>query len=82
MPINLRDLISNPASGRLSTSDTTTLGAFLVTSFVLVWSTIKNGEVSEGLYLAYIGGWVAQSQISKHFSIKRSREAKDDNSTA
>ncbi|MGC8341832.1 hypothetical protein [Pantoea stewartii] len=72
--MGLRDLISNPASGRLSTSDTTVLGAFLVSSFVLVWATVKSADVPGEIYLAYLTAWVAQSQVSKHMSIKRAKE--------
>lgn len=78
---SLRDLISNPASGRLSTSDSIVLGAFLVSSFVLVWVTVKSTIPPGELYLAYLATWVVQSQSSKHMSIKRARE-KEANSAA
>ncbi|MCX9038842.1 DUF2644 domain-containing protein [Citrobacter portucalensis] len=71
---SLRDLISNPASGRLSTSDSIVLGAFLVSSFVLIWTTVTRADVPGELFLTYLGAWVAQSQASKHMSIKRARE--------
>lgn len=71
---SLRELVSNPASGRLSTSDTIVLGAFLVSSFVLVWVTIRYEDIPGELYLTYLGAWVAQCQASKHMSIKRDRE--------
>lgn len=71
---SLRDLISNPASGRLSTSDSIVLGAFLVSSFVLIWVTVKHTDVPGELYVTYLGAWVAQSQASKHMSIKRAKE--------
>lgn len=75
MPVkSLRELISNPSSGRLSTSDTIVLGAFLVSSFVLVWATVTREEVPGELFLTYLGAWVAQCQASKHMSIKRDRE--------
>ncbi|KNC89915.1 hypothetical protein [Trabulsiella odontotermitis] len=70
----IRELISNPASGRLSTSDTIVLGAFLVSSFVLVWVTVRHEEIPGELFLTYLGAWVAQCQASKHMSIKRDRE--------
>ena len=35
----LAELVTNPATGRLSTSDTTLVGAFLVASIVLIWVT-------------------------------------------
>ncbi|HDT2145338.1 DUF2644 domain-containing protein [Kosakonia sacchari] len=72
--MRVRDLITNPSSGRLSTSDTIVLGAFLVSSFVLIWLTVTRPEVPGELYLTYLGAWVAQSQASKHMSIKRARE--------
>lgn len=72
--ISLGELITNPSSGRLSTSDTIILGAFLISSFVLVWVTVTRTEIATELYWAYLGAWVAQSQASKHMSIKRARE--------
>lgn len=74
MKMSLRDLITNPSSGRLSTSDTIVFLAFLVSSFVLLWLTVTRTESPVELYLAYLGAWVAQSQASKHMSIKRARE--------
>lgn len=71
---SLNDLITNPGSGRLSTSDTIVLGAFLVSSFVLMWVAITRTDIPGELYWAYLGAWVAQSQASKHMSIKRARE--------
>ncbi|WP_080950011.1 DUF2644 domain-containing protein [Citrobacter amalonaticus] len=72
--MRVRDLITNPSSGRLSTSDTIVIGAFLVSSFVLIWLTVTRPDVPGELYLTYLGAWVAQSQASKHMSIKRARE--------
>ncbi|WP_233443781.1 hypothetical protein [Enterobacter asburiae] len=67
-----------PATGRLSTSDTIVFfWAFLVSSFVLVWLTVTRPETPGELYLTYLGAWVAQSQASKHMSIKRAREVRD-----
>ncbi|HHA1743088.1 TPA: DUF2644 domain-containing protein [Enterobacter roggenkampii] len=77
MTISLRDLVTNPATGRLSTSDTIVFLAFLVSSFVLVWLTVTRPETPGELYLTYLGAWVAQSQASKHMSIKRAREVRD-----
>lgn len=71
---SLNDLITNPGSGRLSTSDTIVLGAFIISSFVLVWVTVTRADIPTELYWAYLGAWVAQSQASKHMSIKRARE--------
>ncbi|MGK3122893.1 DUF2644 domain-containing protein [Candidatus Pantoea formicae] len=71
---SLRDLISNPVSGRLSTSDTIVFFAFLVSSFLLVWVTVKTTEIPSELYFAYLSAWVTQSQVSKHMSIKRAKE--------
>jgi hypothetical protein len=48
-----------------------------VSSFVLVWLTVTRPETPGELYLTYLGAWVAQSQASKHMSIKRAREVRD-----
>ncbi|EFG7849487.1 hypothetical protein EYD79_00950 [Shigella sonnei] len=72
----LKELITNPASGRLSTSDSALVGAFLVTSFVLVWSVVA-GRIEEWMFAAYIGAWVTQNQLSKYMAIKRAKEVPD-----
>ena len=72
--MRVMDLVSNPASGRLSTSDTIVFLAFLVSSFVLVWVTVTSRDMPGELFFAYLSAWVAQSQVSKHMSIKRDRE--------
>lgn len=77
MPLKPLQLITNPSTGRLSTSDTTLFGAFLVSSFVLVWSTVT-GHLEEWQVAAYLAAWVFQSQASKHVAIKRDREVKSD----
>lgn len=81
MPLKLLQLISNPSTGRLSTSDTTLFGAFLVSSFVLVWTTVT-GHLEEWHVAAYLAAWVFQSQASKHVAIKREREVKNDTQPA
>lgn len=77
----LKELITNPASGRLSTSDTTLVGAFLVTSFVLIWNAVA-GHIEEWMFAAYIGAWVVQNQVSKHMAIKRDKEVSNGNPTS
>ncbi|BBF84900.1 hypothetical protein DLM_1276 [Aquitalea magnusonii] len=64
------DLIRNPASGRLSTSDSTLVGAFVVSSLVLLWITVS-GKLDEWLYVGYLAAWVAQNQASKRAAIAR-----------
>lgn len=73
----IRDLVSNPVTGRLSTSDTTLFGAFLVSSFVLVWVTVT-GHLEEWHVAAYLAAWVFHSQASKRAAIKRDQEVKPD----
>lgn len=68
----LAELVTNPATGRLSTSDTTLVGTFLVASIVLIWVTAA-GHLEEWLYVAYLGAFVFQSQASKHVAIKRDK---------
>ncbi|BEM40709.1 MULTISPECIES: hypothetical protein [Serratia] len=68
----LGELITNPATGRLSTSDTMVLGAFLVASFVIVWVTVT-GHLEEWHLAAYLGAFVFQSQASKFAAIKRDK---------
>ncbi|CNL28994.1 Uncharacterised protein [Yersinia frederiksenii] len=76
----LKELITNPSSGRLSTSDTTLVGAFIVSSLALLWATIfgQSGDIWFGLYLA---AWVTQSQASKHQALKRDKEVSSATST-
>ncbi|EHD21537.1 MULTISPECIES: hypothetical protein [Brenneria] len=68
--MSLRDLITNPASGRLSTSDTLVVAAFVATTVVLLWYA-WTGQLTEWLFVGYIAAWVTQSQASKYNSIKR-----------
>ncbi|BFI57332.1 hypothetical protein KD4_12770 [Yersinia pseudotuberculosis] len=69
----LKELITNPSSGRLSTSDTTLVGAFIVSSIALLWATIfgQSGDIWFSLYLA---AWVTQNQASKYQALKRDKE--------
>lgn len=68
--MSVKDLITNPATGRISTSDTIVIGAFVVASIVLFWLVFR-GELSEVIYTAYIAGFVTQNQMSKRAAIKR-----------
>jgi hypothetical protein len=65
----LLELVTTP-TGRLSTSDTTLVGAFLISSLVLMFRAWF-GEMTDVEFGAYLGAWVAQNQISKQASIKR-----------
>ena len=73
----LLELIENPASGRLSTSDTTLVGAFIVSSVVVCWLAFSN-TLTEWALGAYLAAWVAQNQSSKLNALKRDRELKND----
>ncbi|MBK0413612.1 hypothetical protein JD974_04255 [Chromobacterium haemolyticum] len=66
----LRDLITNPATGRLSTSDSTLVGAFLASTLALLYATVT-GQLSEWLFVGYLAAWVTQSQASKRAAIAR-----------
>lgn len=70
---SLKQLISNPETGRLSTSDTTLMGAFIASTGVLLWCAYS-GQVDEWLFIGYLTAWVAQNQASKQAAIKRDRE--------
>ncbi|WP_272669399.1 hypothetical protein [Providencia sp. PROV178] len=71
----LKQLITNPATGRLSTSDTTLFGAFIASTFVLIWVTLSGRMVDcEWLYAGYLTAWVVQNQASKQAAIKRDKE--------
>ncbi|EKN3986568.1 TPA: hypothetical protein ACJTCA_002576 [Yersinia enterocolitica] len=74
----LKELITNPSSGRLSTSDTTLVGAFIVSSLALLWATIfgQSGDIWFSLYLA---AWVTQNQASKYQALKRDKELSSGN---
>ncbi|CFB70771.1 TPA: hypothetical protein U5E00_002360 [Yersinia enterocolitica] len=69
----LKELITNPSSGRLSTSDTTLVGAFIVSSLAVAWATVT-GQSSDVVLGLYLGAWVTQSQVSKHQALKRDKE--------
>lgn len=67
---SIKDLITNPANGRLSTSDTIVFGAFICASLVLFYLTYC-GDLSEVIFTAYIAGFVTQNQLSKRAAIQR-----------
>ncbi|MCI4116044.1 DUF2644 domain-containing protein [Dickeya dianthicola] len=68
--MKLSDLVTNPKSGRLSTSDTIVFLAFMATTGVLLFCTYT-GNLTEWLFMAYLAAWVTQSQASKYHAIKR-----------
>lgn len=72
----MAELISNPATGRLSASDTALVGAFLATTIVLLWRGLF-GQLDEWLFIGYLGAWVTQSQASKWQALKRDRVNKN-----
>lgn len=72
MRLRLLELITNPATGRLSTSDTTLMGAFLVSSFCMLWVTVI-GRLEEWYLMAYLGAFVIQSQASKYAAFRRDK---------
>ncbi|CAM3719542.1 MULTISPECIES: hypothetical protein [Xenorhabdus] len=69
----LKQLITNPATGRFSTSDTTLFGAWVASTVVLLWSALS-GQLSEWLFVGYLAAWVTQNQASKQAAIKRDKE--------
>ena len=73
----LLELITNPATGRLSASDTMIVCAFITTTVVLFYSTFT-GQLNDWLFIAYGGLWVTQSQASKQASIKRDKSTRSD----
>jgi hypothetical protein len=73
----LLELVTNPATGRLSTSDTMIICAFITTTVVLFYCTFS-GQLNEWLFAAYGSFWVTQSQASKQASIKRDRTARSE----
>jgi len=74
--MRLVELITNPATGRLSASDATLVGAFIATTTVLLWRGLT-GQMDEWLFIGYLGAWVTQSQASKWQALKRDRTTKD-----
>lgn len=73
------ELVTNPATGRLSSSDCAICLAFVVSSIVVLYQCF-NYQQNELLLGTYLAAWVAQSQASKLAAIKRDRdiELKDD----
>lgn len=64
------ELITNPATGRLSSSDCAVCLAFVVSTIVVLWQAV-NYQPNELLLGAYLAAWVTQSQTSKRAAIKR-----------
>lgn len=76
----LAELVTNPANGRMSTSDTIVIGAFIATTTILVWCGLT-GQLDEWLWIGYLGAWVTQSQASKWQALNRDRIKSDDKNT-
>ncbi|WP_038914144.1 DUF2644 domain-containing protein [Dickeya zeae] len=79
--MKLSDLVTNPKSGRLSTSDTIVFLAFLATTGVLLFCTYT-GQLTEWLFMAYLAAWVTQSQASKYHAIKRDQTTQNTDANA
>lgn len=73
----LLELITNPATGRLSSSDCAVCLAFVVSSIVVLYQCF-NYQQNELLLGTYLAAWVAQSQASKRAAIRRDVELKGD----
>jgi hypothetical protein len=73
----LLELITNPATGQLSSSDCAVCLAFVVSSIVVLYQCF-NYQQNELLLGTYLAAWVAQSQASKRAAIQRDVELKDD----
>lgn len=73
------ELITNPKTGKLSSSDCAICLAFVVSSIAVLYQCF-NYQQNELLLGTYLAAWVAQSQASKRAAIKRDRdiELKDD----
>jgi hypothetical protein len=70
------ELITNPKTGKLSSSDCAVSLAFVVSSIVVLYQCF-NYQQNELLLGTYLAAWVAQSQASKRAAIKRDIELKD-----
>lgn len=72
----LLELVTNPVTDRLSSSDCAVCIAFIVSSIVVLYQCF-NYQQNELLLGTYLAAWVAQSQASKRAAIKRDIELKD-----
>lgn len=68
----LEELLTNPVTGRLSTSDCIIVGAFAATTMVLLWQGFT-GQLDDWLFVGYLTAWVAQSQASKFQAYQRDK---------
>jgi hypothetical protein len=71
----LLEIITNP-QGRVSTSDSTLVGAFLVSSVVLIWCAATH-QMNDLLFGAYLGAWVAHSGVSRFGALQQDRINKE-----
>ncbi|EBC4877346.1 hypothetical protein C2W27_14460 [Salmonella enterica] len=69
--MRLVELVTNPATGRLSASDCAIVGAFLATTAVLVWRGLSAAPLDDWLFLGYLAAWVTHSQASKFQAFRR-----------
>ncbi|WP_267431991.1 DUF2644 domain-containing protein [Erwinia psidii] len=64
----LGELITNP-KGRLSTTDTATMVALLVSSLALIICVVMNRQPDAALGL-YLGAWVTHAGVQVHQKLK------------
>jgi len=69
--MSLKDLVTNP-DGRSSTADAIVLGAFLVTSAVLLWYAYL-GKLDGPFFTVYLTAWVTHNYGSKYVAMQRDK---------
>lgn len=71
------ELITNPTTGRLSTSDFTLLAAFLVSAVIVLFHTFTD-QLNEWEFGLFLGVWAAQRGAAKLTAMRYTPERKTD----
>lgn len=72
----LLELITNPATGRLSTSDFTLLLAFIVSTVIVLFHTFT-GSLSEWEFGLFLGVWAVQRGAAKVTALRYGEQKND-----
>lgn len=72
----LRDMLTDPDTGALSASEALTVGAFLVSS-VIVLDAAFTHTMTEYLFVGYLAVWALHSHASRLISLTQGKAGND-----
>ncbi|MBC3252843.1 hypothetical protein H8I91_21495 [Serratia fonticola] len=73
----LKALVIDPKTGELSTAEVMTVGAFVVSS-IMVLNAAFTQSLAEYEFIGYLAVWALHSQATRLVSLQRDRQDKND----